>query len=373
MSTLETQVEELIDQYYTLDEDDPQGMKILERAIKLAEKHKDIDLQFEAKMEYVEACLFCDKIEIGLTVFPWLLGMAEQYPERFAEHEKDLLENYKWVIATLPIDCKFSYDQMESIYQDFEKFYLKKGYAQVNMDVLYRHLYFYMAEKEKVLFYDKRVKANEHEIDDECEACLVNRNIEVATLLGDYEEAIRLAQPILQGKVKCTVNCNNIPMFTYNWLVFVYLKTNRWKELEELGERFIKESEKPAHKKDLQTDLILYYWATGQHVPALRYLERFIEKECLPSGTGNVEFSINTTRFLKELMDQNTINVKIKLPESHPLYKAENEDEYLVVDLYQWFFEESALLCKQLDERNRNDHHYHYRQEVLGFQRPLKA
>ncbi len=363
--TYQQEFEELMDQAYDLPDYEPQKVKILEKAIKLAEAHNNIDFQFKAKLEYIDATTFCNMPEKGLAIFPWLLAVIEKYPDRFDDW--DIMWRYKWVIGDLPLIPQLPLAQINMAVEDFVKTYESKGYGQQTIYEYRRELAIDLGDEKTVKHYHQKLLeefAGSHGSMSDCTACVQNDLVKTAIFLKDYEQAFKYAQPILDGRM----TCHSIPIRTYNQLIYAYVQVGDFEKVKEAGRKLLKAHKRVNQRKELYPNTILYCWATESYSTGFTYIARFLDGHHYDEMV-RLYFYINTAKLFKSVMEKEEAEVKIKLPEQHPLYQADQEHAYATSDLYEWFLKEATLLAKRFDKRNENQYYETYLKGVMDLKR----
>jgi hypothetical protein len=182
-------------------------------AVQLADSLGDIEKAWEARMALVEAATFGGAPEKSLVGFAWLESRSEAEPERFPLQE--LLWSYKWICGRAAEFPQISREQVEGTIERMRVAYesyglslrpyhaARAGAASMldgDLDALRHHMKNYaLAPRDRY--------AN-------CRACETSYAVKIAVLLGEHEQAQRLAKPILNGRQ----SCEKVPHLTYGLL-----------------------------------------------------------------------------------------------------------------------------------------------------------
>ncbi|MBI9065437.1 MAG: hypothetical protein JEZ14_25860, partial [Marinilabiliaceae bacterium] len=199
-------------------------VKILEKIISKAQFNNDLDTEFTAKKEVLSLATFDFAIpEKQMSIFPWLLAACDKYPDRFDYF--DVLWDYKWIIFESPEFRNISSLNIENLLADLEKRYIDYGESPTVLYYLRRYVYAKMGRikeskenHEKLLKDRKRIKYFE-----DCKACTIANLVIYLNTQGEYEEAIKAAQPVLKKKYTCT----EVPLTTYPDVVLSHIFLNR--------------------------------------------------------------------------------------------------------------------------------------------------
>ena len=72
-TNLQEEFENLYWEAHDLDDTNPEKKKLIEKAIVLAQRSKDLDAEFQAKQLMVECLYFSDQTLEAYSYFPWLI------------------------------------------------------------------------------------------------------------------------------------------------------------------------------------------------------------------------------------------------------------------------------------------------------------
>ncbi len=219
------------------------------KCVQEAKELKDLDLEYKARLEYVSQLEFLGYTEKAISIFPWLLDCCDTYPKRF--NYKDTLWAYKWIVNDLYEFSAISRDQIETVFNDFERRFNKYGAGQriityYKMSKLHR-----MGNPKEALLYLRASESiSEKGPLDNCEACMVNGTLNVLFDMKLYAEVLEKAKPILDKKISCLY----VPGITYPKIVFTYMMLGKTALAEKYYQLTIKNSE----TEDLSHKIILY-------------------------------------------------------------------------------------------------------------------
>ncbi|WP_353120351.1 hypothetical protein [Myroides odoratus] len=171
----------------------------LKQAIYLADKHADLSWAIDLRIMLIreERCS-SSCIESPLA-FAWLLEQARLHPDQLSESE--FLEEYEWMICSAYGNVNIPLEQVHAIAADLEQklehFKFSKRSYYYTMAGFAQHLGDYELGGAYV------VKAREEALDDICgEAVVYDNEIESASRLGHFDEAIALMQQMEYKKIR---------------------------------------------------------------------------------------------------------------------------------------------------------------------------
>lgn len=331
-------------------------VKILEKIISKAQFNNDLDTEFDAKKEVLSLATFDFAFpEKQMNIFPWLLAACDKYPDRFDYF--DVLWDYKWVIFETPEFHNISLSNIENLLVDIEKRYKDYDESPAVIYYLKRYIYAKMGRTkeskeshEKLLSCKKRIKHFE-----DCKACTIANYVIYLNTQDEYEEAIKVAQPVLKKKYTCT----EVPLTTYPDVVLAYIFLNKLDECKSVfntGYNCLPKTSPYLHEFYIY---ILYCSLTNQDVKAIEIIEnQFPFSQTISTKLGVLHFYYACSVFFKKLYDNNETTIKIKLPNNWEISSKNNE--YSTEELYNWFSKEVNLLTNIFDARNGNTYHRDY-------------
>lgn len=333
-----------------------------EKAINLADLSGVEQLQFEARMQYVRDISDDGGFEEKhFTVFPWLLsyvGSKGSYTDKW-----NVLWYYKWILLSMPQYPAISKQQIEAALHDLKKHYLNFG---SNEKVFHQYAYtLYQqnlgeAELGK-LHYKKWIKFKKRDPLDDCPACILNRQITyLSEESGSLEESLRLAEPILSGKLRC----KHVPKATYFRLILPVMQSGD----QELCAHFVKQLGKQLSQSKYAGNaynahaLIIYFTKNGEYATAIKWFEKYFTSAYAHKNMHARFFFYVAATYLFTHVNKDTI--KLKLHSKSPFYN--NSNTYQVPLLANRFDTESNHLATLFNKRNGNDYFSRKKTELLN-------
>lgn len=214
---------EILEEARVLAEGDEQ-IALCDSAVREADLGGEVDVQYAAREELVRASVFGGEPDRAIVAFAWMLATFDKYPHLFDEW--NLLWKYKWILGLLCDFPQISRARIFEMLEDLEQRSRKAGYG---LRAAYTHRY--RIEK----FWDNRAAAIESfltmqklPIDDlsNCVACDLDEKVEFMIYCQEYDTAVNLAQPLLNGAQKC----RTVPHRTYAKLLLPMIKLGRQQE-----------------------------------------------------------------------------------------------------------------------------------------------
>ncbi|MBT28103.1 MAG: hypothetical protein CMO01_00470 [Thalassobius sp.] len=174
------------------------GMDLLSKAIYLADLENDIGLQFETRAQYLLSCFRYGYHDRSIATFPWLLSHAEKHPEII--NQASILILYITIINGITEFPNISLEQIKQVLNEMKEWYLKTGFSLQECYKISRHAMLEMGRVEDADHYlELAKKAAPGIFIHEPGAFDAFSEVTYADHLGNYQEAIDIAAPLLKG------------------------------------------------------------------------------------------------------------------------------------------------------------------------------
>lgn len=344
----EGRAKELIDRAYDLPEGD-ERIKMLEEAVRLADTTGDVKLQYEAREDYIEAAYFGGVPEKALVAYVWCLAQYDRDPDKFWEWK--ILWRYKWMVNVV---CDFPQISKEQIYEmldDMERRWRETGRG---LRAVYKYRYrtekFFGNRDEALRFYKLSEQAARDDLTD-CAACEKDDKVIYCLYLGDDKLALRMAEPLLEGRDRC----RSVPQRTYSKLLVPLLRLG---ERERAWQFYMRGYSMIANDRSMLEYLscnFVFLSLYGDLKGAARILEkhfRWTEENTNPYD--RFLFYRAAWLFTETAEDAGLDSLQLHMPRSFPLYSAEHS--YQTAGLKRWFEARARELAAKFDARNRTDY-----------------
>jgi tetratricopeptide (TPR) repeat protein len=343
-------VYELIEASYELPRGSREKIELLERAVTLADSHNDVQLGYDARNELLDECAFGGYPEKALVAFAWMLA---QFDERGVELELDnydILWRYKWILGYLWGFPRISHEQITKTFADFESRLLRAGYGL-------RTLYYYQLkyavhrndEAAASTLYDQWQKTKRDGMSD-CTACEANFHAEYFINFGKYERALKVAKPVLDGRMSCA----EVPHFTFASVLEPLLSLQRYDEAVDYyqrGYKLVKNNQDFLAAVAEHMAFLAYSHNLGT---ALSLLERHLPWALATADMDRrFEFYVSSLPLLERLKERGDTVVKVRVPKDFVVQGSEEGLE--LAKLESFIKTELADLAKQFDTRNKTD------------------
>jgi hypothetical protein len=329
-----------------------QSKSVAEEVINVAQLNNDLDLEFEAKMLYLQCTTFLNESENMLATYPWVLSQIDQYPNRFDEHTA--LWAYKWVIAALPEFPHISLEQIKVALIDMERrfmkensnnepviLYFKANIAELTGDI--NDLKYYL---EKFM----AVKDNPTTLGN-CKACIADYIVKLHNIAEKYDEAIECASPILAKKM----TCSEVPERTYPRVMMSQWYLGNAKEAKKMYQKYKRFIKSNTGQLEEVAEAISYLALSNQTTEAMDLFEqKFPYSMNRLALMDNFDYYLGALLLFGKLKHQNKSSVKLNLPETFELYTPSNE--YAVDTIYAHMIAQLNDIAQKFDTRNGNNY-----------------
>ncbi len=295
------------------------------------------------RFEYIKESVFYDDNFKAVIMFPNLLQIFDEHPELEDDLCDDIMNAYKWILENLPDYYQVSREEIESYYADYEKRCKNYGFSMRVYNMKKSSFYLPIDPSAAKECY-QQFRTCKRDSNSDCEACEIHHDVKMALELGSEEEALRIAQPLLDGSKRCA----EVPHCTYGVLTRYYLYHGNLHEAQYYGklcERLI--DNEPEFLDMTGTLLELYSVLSPAHGWKIfkRNIENFVQSK---NPMLRMRFARGAYRLLKKIAVE-TEYTESALIASLGVKRSENG--YAVSDLIDHFRtlaeEQSALLDKR--------------------------
>lgn len=316
------------------------------QAIHLADENDDLEWAFELRISLLDAEWGLADRQHFIPTFTWLLDAYDHNPDLF--NAEELLWKYKWIIDEVYSNPDVSLEQTEQILADFKRRIETEGYGLRAYYTKQLHEALDQKDIEKTYQYLELVNSVPRDNLSDCQACEMDTEVLVLLNAGDFHRAYDKAQPLLAKQYSCA----HVPLVTHCSLAYHGIKSGA----EDIAaEQFKQAEESLSAITDTSLvrpsgQLIAYLFRVDEPL-AWQYLEKYLPWSLESDRNRAFFFAKYLEEGLKQI-DQNRV-IPIKLPIEHPLHNGEKQ--YVVHDLYQFYYQQARSLALQFDARNRNN------------------
>jgi len=324
-------------------EESPAQAALLERAIQLADAEENTDLQIDARLEYIRSVTFIGHIERGLVALSWVSNHFDKHPDELDWYrEYRYLWYYKWACCNAPSFPAISAERIEDMLTDYAR---RLGDGEERAVAYVRgKVELEMGQLDKLTRSRIAFERHPEGMQADCPACETDFHVEAHMALGEFEAALKKAEPILAGRQSCA----EIPHFTYGHLL------EAWRELgdEEAAESGVKKAVRLTRKQGdwvhIHAKILLHYALTDRVRSGLPFLERTIgyALDC-KKITERVHYADAAARMLARAKPSRTMRLG--------RFANVPFDDMPASELRAKFEKEAENYAAALDARNGND------------------
>ncbi|MHC5200772.1 hypothetical protein [Myroides sp. LJL119] len=316
----------------------------LKQAIKIADKHNDIDWGFDLRLNLIQKERNTSRCEESFVAFAWILDTSDSNEDYFDESE--FLWEYKWMFNSAYRNASIPMEQVLAIGEDLKKRLLKNGYslrAYYNvMTGLASHLRDYTKAHEYIELSEK------HIVDDmtNCPACELDSKVENLLVRGYLEESLVAASDLVNKKL----TCYSMPFNTFCNYAYQLDKISD-PRAEEFFEKALAEyyqNNKLDSSVGYSMNQLVSYMAKHNHKDLWNFFERISEWEL---GAEDLHI-LNFAKYMAPIMKQGGEQV-LNLSPKLPYYKSDGV--YDLSELYVYFKDRAYHYAKLFDQRNGNN------------------
>jgi len=346
MSELAAQIEKLLDEARDL-EYSPTRLAMTERAVELADAHHDVKIAYEARMELVGAGIFSGRPDIAMVAFSWLLTKYDAEPHRYGAYE--LLWRYKWILGHVVYFPSISKSQIDEMFDDMKRRFKADGstlHAYWNIRRSHAREMEQKAEAKKA--HVKLQKMPRDHLSN-CQACTQNGDVSHFVFLGDDAGALTAAQPILGGRMTCSV----VPESTYARVALPLIRLGDHSQALSYFKTGYRLIQRKSNYLDEKAMYIVALTLTGNLDRAVKLLDRHLPEalECVIPAS-QFEFYLAARMLLEKLAEAGKTTLPIRIPEK--LEWNAVSKKLPVSALAEWLDVRLLDLATRFDARNGN-------------------
>lgn len=327
-------------------------IRMLKQAIAIADENEDIEWGFDLRVMLLQECYHvASNIDLVMH-FYWILNAYEEHPDWF--DESDFLWQYKWVLRVMYDNPDVSMEQITSIINDFKARLTRNGYSlRPYYDRLYKEALTLCQFDKAKEYLDLRNDAPDDAMGN-CKACTLDDELDYYLKTGNFDEAYKRAQPILDKQLTCGL----VPARTLCTLTYYAWKADKPDLAAELFERADTEMELLENDENLipQGGMMISYLADKNKDKARYYIEKCLPWTLEANGFNQYDFAAYMVEALNNWEEE---KIYMELPVEFEFY-AENGN-YPVKELKAYFYQKARTLAEAFDKR---DGYHAYTQRV---------
>lgn len=341
----EDEVLDLIDRAYGL----PAGRAqagLLEEAVRGADLIGDLELQFNVRLEFINAAFWADEPEKLFAAVAWCLGVSDSHPQRFDLHQ--LLNCYEQAMACVSSMPQIPRSQIDEMFADLRRRYESLGYDMVEY---YRQRCFaalWMGDLDVAReFFPRMLSAARPGNHDDYWMRLFRVDYYLQT--GQRTRALEEAEP--------TLSASHTSRDTFPWVASFALPAlvleGRREDAARCQRRCYRDIRDNPKFIELIAHHLRYFALIGDHSGGISLLERHLiwGLESFPHRE-QFEFYLGAWRLCRDVAAER--DTAIHIPDAFPL--PEFDKQIAASQLAAWLENATRQLARQFDQRNGNQH-----------------
>lgn len=354
--TVEDQVYEVydilekLDSKYTLKNKDI-AFECIQKAIKL----KDKELEFDARQEYLSQLVFMNFHDQAIALYPWFLNYKKNNELDYYRYYT-LVWSFKWIVGRIGSYGKISRQQIDTLFEQFEKEVLEYGAGKKVISYFKLTLHTYMGNLEEAEVYLKAYKRSRavSSIDD-CYACQINNVIDFSLQKRDYKKVIRDTKDLVYKKY----SCDSVPKTTYPKICMAYLMLGNALKAEEFYQLAVKELRLTQPQIPNVGYLFFYLAKNKMYVQAKKLLDKQLKYSFETNADlYKLRFCIGCYLLFKNAASDGIEFFKLNVVEAFNLELTKKG--FRVTELRDWYQSQVEDYIKLLDTRNENSFYQEY-------------
>lgn len=339
----------LLQEAYQMEHGDQQ-IALAEEAVRLADLTKDLETQFEARMQLVEAGVFGGADDKSFVAFSWCLAQRDRHPELGNEFE--MLWRYKWILNSIGAFPQISKAQIEQMFEDMERRFRQGG---AGPRAVYQHrakVYRLFGEKQKSHEFFQKWKAEKRDFYADCAACEADSEIEHWIFMDNPEEALKKSQVILNGGL----SCGEVPHLTYAMILQPLVETKQYADAARYHEKGYPMISRNKDFLGAVAEHILFLVLADEWNKALRLFENHLDW-ALKVKTDLPKFYFYRAAYLLFLVlgSYGRTSGRLRLPRDFSGFQESGE--YQLNELIAFTENELNRISGAFDRRNENNYY----------------
>ncbi|MEQ8821666.1 MAG: hypothetical protein RLY93_15630 [Sumerlaeia bacterium] len=352
MSDHRDRIQDLLDQAADL-EPGPAKVALLEEAVALADASHDDEMGFRSRDALVDATswggLFPEKM---LTAFSWMLALFDEKPDARYIQPWNLLWIYKWIGGRITDFPEVSREQVEGLFADMDRRYREHGFNLRPVWKLRCQAALDMESVEDARRLRQQWVSAPQDYMNDCRACELNSHVSYFLDTGEWDEALRVAEPLLNRKE----SCRSVPHSTYGNVLIPLLRQGDAQRAMDCHRRGYPMIQRNSSFVATASKHMTFCALTDNRARALRLFERHLPL-ALTSTNQDVKFTFYRNAaytFDRLARVRKKSAVKLRVAEDALPVPRNDQGEAELEAVRDFFLAEARRIAKRFDARNGN-------------------
>jgi|GEM_PF-3981165 len=343
----EGHIEHLVKQARELP-DGQQKVALLLRAVEAADALGDLGTQLATRHYYAEATDDIGRPDQSLIAIVWCLGKLDEHPEEVPFEL--LMFDYVHMAVRLVDLASVSRARIDEVFEDVLRRLREAGVGlRAGYHVQWRGLMRMGRYGEAAAVHKRWLKEPATEI---CydKACCLDSECELLHRLGQDEEALDKAAPILDGRL---MSPPSVPKNTLGYMLLSAMRLEREELIDAFAVRLRRWVKKDPGSVFTESFLILADARRGEWDRGVRVVERSLTITVNGTNADNIWYFCTATEFLLRRMEADGVAGKLRLPEQvEGLPETGERDAARLID---WLETKTREIGEAFDRRNGNE------------------
>jgi len=309
---------------------------------------------FQLKVDLSDIAIEAGLPEMGLVIFAELVQWYDSSDPPIIDADEFLWIYSAHIMASSDIP-EISSDKLLEMVRDYQYRLAKIGYQSTSGHFLYWRTLLRLGRFEES--YDKFLEWTELPPTELCghPAWEVDAVVELNCRLLEFEEAMRIATPILDGEL---VGRPGIPALTFCRAILCYSHLGDLKKVKEFTRKGIEERFNSSTKDDPVELYQTGYWilglaVTNQHAEALKFFEERSRWATASTNKDNIGLFYCTCGAFLIALSKTEKEIRLRLPIEFSKFLTENR-LYDTKSLGQFLLDLAGEIAVLFDQRNQN-------------------
>ena len=326
----------------------PSKIELLEHAVRLADTHQDLKLGDLTRELLIVAAILSGYPEKALVAFSWRLAQSDLNPKQFPE------SNWLWLCKGVATNLngfpQISRQQIEETLDDMARRYQRAGASQRPIFNMLWCYALHAGELDKAREYFRLWEKMPRDGNTDCPACEQNDRVKFHVEMGKRQKALKLADPILRGLLRC----GQVPHRTYANVLLPLVQSRQVEKAAEYHDKGYRLIRTNRAFLDAVGDHLTFLALTSNLAQGVKLFEKHLEWALETKYIADRWcFFLAAHFFMDRLVDSGQATLKLRLPKSAPCYQEKGC--YEVGLLASWVEESCRDLSARFDARNGND------------------
>jgi tetratricopeptide (TPR) repeat protein len=331
------------------------AVALLQEAERLAEGNEA--MLFTVRLDLCYHAVFAGLPQAALVAFTWCLQAFDRNPN-FANRENPLLWRYKYVIQSLPEFPQISREQMRTAVADFQERLKRGGHSGRTGLYLANKIALGCGDTAAVRELSATWPDLKRDSVSDCHACETDTDVHNRCLIGQHQECLDRAEPLLKGQLRCA----EVPHITLPHVAHAYFHLGKMKQAKEAALEALRLTGTNADLVGARARVLELYVLMREWSAGLNLLERDLPLlERSESGLDKFRFKLAAVALLEHVL---RADPAAALHLSDAFLKKNNLPGPSAQALFEWLTLAVEKLIGTFDTRNGNTY-FHDRLQML--------